>query len=157
MGQPASGGTEAPSRATRGRAPGELKHLSTPRKRNQRDSVSSGERTRRSPNLTYSVAGKPMYVGGCTHRREAFAGASGSDQASFQANGLGRPARGGESPVAGGNWPSRDGGVSTAGHEKPRGKLGRPRSKAQYRTRPIADKYREGTVKRPPARGVKQT
>ena len=30
--------------------PGELKHLSTRRKRNRRDSVSSGERTRISPN-----------------------------------------------------------------------------------------------------------
>ncbi len=34
---------------------GELKHLSTRRKRNQiRDSVSSGERTRNSPNRTLS-------------------------------------------------------------------------------------------------------
>ncbi len=33
-----------------GRTPGELKHLSTRRKRNHRDSVSSGERTRNSPN-----------------------------------------------------------------------------------------------------------
>ena len=34
---------------------GELKHLSTCRKRNQfRDSVSSGERTRKSPNQTLS-------------------------------------------------------------------------------------------------------
>ena len=33
-----------------GSQPGELKHLSTRRKGNQRDSVSSGERTRTSPN-----------------------------------------------------------------------------------------------------------
>jgi len=33
-----------------GGEPGELKHLSTQRKRNQRDSVSSGERKRISPN-----------------------------------------------------------------------------------------------------------
>ena len=33
-----------------GSKPGELKHLSTRRKRNRRDSVSSGERTRKSPN-----------------------------------------------------------------------------------------------------------
>ena len=46
--------------------------------------------------------------------------------------------------------------VSTAGHEKPCGKLGRPRSKAKYSTRPIVDKYREGKVKSPPARGVKE-
>lgn len=33
-----------------GGVPGELKHLSNPRKRNHRDSVSSGERTRISSN-----------------------------------------------------------------------------------------------------------
>jgi hypothetical protein len=32
---------------------GEVKHLSTPRKRNQRDSLSSGERTGISPNLCH--------------------------------------------------------------------------------------------------------
>ena len=36
---------------------GELKHLSTPRKRNQRDSVSSGERKRKSPNPTDACIG----------------------------------------------------------------------------------------------------
>jgi hypothetical protein len=46
MGQPAGGDTPAP--ASGGGAPGELKHLSTPRKR--KDSPSSGERTGRSPN-----------------------------------------------------------------------------------------------------------
>jgi len=46
MGQPAGGDTPAP--ASCGGAPGELKHLSTPRKR--KDSPSSGERTGRSPN-----------------------------------------------------------------------------------------------------------
>ena len=46
--------------------------------------------------------------------------------------------------------------MSTAGHEKPRGKLGRPRSKAKYGLRPIVNEYREGKVKSPPARGVKE-
>ena len=46
MGQPARGDARAPA-VTRG-APGELKHLSTRRKRE--DSPSSGERTGRSPN-----------------------------------------------------------------------------------------------------------
>jgi hypothetical protein len=46
--------------------------------------------------------------------------------------------------------------ASTAGHEKPRGKLGRPRSKAKYVQRPIANEYREGKVKSTPARGVKE-
>ena len=46
--------------------------------------------------------------------------------------------------------------MSTAGHEEPRGKPGRPRSKAKYVLRPIAHEYREGKVKSPPARGVKE-
>ena len=46
--------------------------------------------------------------------------------------------------------------MSTAGHGKSCGKLGRPRSKAKYLWRPIADKYREGKVKSPPVRGVKE-
>ena len=37
-----------------------------------------------------------------------------------------------------------------------RRKLGRPRSKAKYLQRPIAEEYREGTVKSTPARGVKE-
>ena len=40
--------------------------------------------------------------------------------------------------------------ASTTGHEEPCGKRGRPRSKANYPWRPIADQYREGTVKRTP-------
>src|SRR5690606_1802536 len=53
MGQPAGGNAPASCGehiAVR-RAPGELKHLSTPRKRNHRDSLSSGERKGNSPNL----------------------------------------------------------------------------------------------------------
>ena len=46
--------------------------------------------------------------------------------------------------------------MSTAGHEKPRGKLGSPLSKATYTTRPIVNEYREVKVKSPPARGVKE-
>ena len=40
--------------------------------------------------------------------------------------------------------------LSTAGHEKPRRKPGRPRSKAKHEIRPIAQKYREGKAKRTP-------
>ena len=40
--------------------------------------------------------------------------------------------------------------MSTTGHEEPRGKLGRPLSKAKYPWRPIVDEYREGKVKRTP-------
>jgi hypothetical protein len=46
--------------------------------------------------------------------------------------------------------------VSTTGHEESRGKLGGPPPKAKYSRRPIADEYREGMVKRTPARGVKE-
>ncbi len=48
------------------------------------------------------------------------------------------------------------GNVSTAGLEQSCGKLGRPRSKAKYLWRPIANEYREGKVKRTPVRGVKE-
>ncbi len=40
--------------------------------------------------------------------------------------------------------------LSTAGHEKPCGKLGGPSSKAKYSRQPIVDKYREGKVKSTP-------
>ena len=46
--------------------------------------------------------------------------------------------------------------LSTAGHEESRGKRGRPRSKAKYPKRPIANEYREGKVKSTPVRGVKE-
>ena len=39
---------------------------------------------------------------------------------------------------------------STAGHEKSRGKLGGPPSKAKYSNRPIVNQYREGKVKSTP-------
>ena len=80
MGQPARGRTRA-SVLSDGGAPGELKHLSTLRNRNHRDSVSSGERTRRSRNRPHSVAGKPMCGRGWTAVMEVLAGTSGSHQA----------------------------------------------------------------------------
>ena len=74
-----------------------------------------------------------------------------------EAKRLGGRARAGDSPVAGLPPPPWHRCVSTAGHEKPRGKPGRPRSKAQYTERPIANEYREGKVKSTPARGVKES
>ena len=53
--------------------------------------------------------------------------------------------------VAGVRWPA-----STAAPVEGRRKLGRPLSKAKYLQRPIADEYREGTVKSTPVRGVKE-
>jgi hypothetical protein len=47
--------------------------------------------------------------------------------------------------------------ASTAAPVKGRRKLGRPLSKAKYLQRPIAEEYREGTVKSTPVRGVKET
>jgi hypothetical protein len=47
--------------------------------------------------------------------------------------------------------------ASTAAPVEGRRKLGRPLSKAKYLQRPIADEYREGTVKSTPVRGVKET
>jgi hypothetical protein len=46
--------------------------------------------------------------------------------------------------------------VSTAGHEKSGGKRGRPRPKAKYCWRPIANQYREGMVKSTATSGVKE-
>ena len=40
--------------------------------------------------------------------------------------------------------------LSTTGHEEPRGKRGRPLSKAKYPQRPIVNEYREGKVKSTP-------
>ena len=98
-----------------------------------------------------------MRPGGWTAGAEAFAGASGSQQGSGEAKRLERRAAAGDSPVAGLLAPPWRWCVSTAGHEKPRGNLGRPRSKAQYTERPIAHEYREGKVKSTPARGVKES
>ena len=61
----------------------------------------------------------------------------------------------GESPVGDGET-ALPGYVSTAGHEKSRGKQGGPPSKAKYSRRPIVNEYREGQVKSTPARGVKE-
>ena len=45
--------------------------------------------------------------------------------------------------------------LSTTGHEESCGKQGRPLSKAKDLWRPIANKYREGKVKRTGLTGVK--
>ena len=62
MGQPAHRGRWAPPLGVSGRgALGELKHLTTPRKRE--DSRSSGERNGRSPNPSGGTAGRRCQVG----------------------------------------------------------------------------------------------
>ncbi len=62
---------------------------------------------------------------------------------------LERTAAEGESPV-GERIKAPDDFLSTTGHEKSCGKLGRPLSKAKYSWLPIVNKYREGKVKRTP-------
>ena len=95
----------------------ELKHLSTSRKRNQaRDTPSSGERNGYSLNL-WSLLQR-----GC--------GTTTWDQF-FKQNGLGRPAKVGESPVDEMCFGSRSI-PSTTGSEDPCGNPGAPSSKAKY-------------------------
>jgi hypothetical protein len=77
MGKPATGKAVA---SRERREPGELKHLSSPRKRE--DSVSSGERTRSSPNHTR--------VWGCRVSEELW---------KLKGNSVGKLTREGESPV----------------------------------------------------------
>ena len=67
----------------------------------------------------------------------------------FSRRSLERATIGGESPV-GEKEEAPDAFLSTTGHEKSRGKLGGPPSKAKYHWRPIANQYREGKVKRTP-------
>ena len=70
-------------------------------------------------------------------------------------NDLERSARDGDSPVDENLADSLDRFLSTTGHVKSRGKLRGPSRKAKYCLRPIVYQYREGKVKRTPARGVK--
>ena len=69
---------------------------------------------------------------------------------------LERATRGGESPVGERHEAPVRLFLSTAGHEKSRRKQPGPPGKAKYTWRPIVHKYREGTVKRTPVRGVKE-
>jgi hypothetical protein len=78
MGKPAGGKALA---SRKGREPGEVKHLSSPRKRE--DSASSGERKPKSPNRCFRAAG----LWDCQQ-------VSGT-----KLNGLGRPRKQGETPV----------------------------------------------------------
>jgi hypothetical protein len=79
------------------------------------------------------------------------------DKRNAELKDLGRSARAGDSPVGIERSTPCVVSASTAGHEKPCGKQGRPRSKATYTRRPIANEYREGKVKSTPARGVKES
>ena len=69
---------------------------------------------------------------------------------------MGRPARGGESPVRDIHSTPRCLSLSTTEHVEFRGKQGRPLSKAKYSWRPIVNKYREGKVKSTPEGELKE-
>jgi hypothetical protein len=100
MGKP---GLAQPRSPRKRREPGELKHLSNPRKR--KDSASSGERKRSSPNP--DPCGRGVVGGteaGCV----------------LKPNALGRAAIKGESPVGAGDA-ARGASLSTTGHANPVG------------------------------------
>ena len=119
-----------------GGQPGELKHLSTRRRRNQlRDSPSSGER-KGTDGQTGERAGASLYRRrGCRASRPG-AGAPGGDHPG-EPNGMGGPAAQGHSPV-GAPWDGpRRRSLSRAGHVKPGPKQGGPPSKPEYS--PVTD------------------
>lgn len=93
MGQP--GGRDGPS-PRKGREPGELKHLSTPRKRE--DALSSGERTGQSPNRVGVRSVRALPVRGCTIPMESFAQDS-LGWVNVRRSVLERRTKAGESPV----------------------------------------------------------
>jgi len=74
MGKPTAANPQYPllNKIGNGGERGELKHLSTLRKRKQCDSLSSGERNGNSPNPT-CVRPQPLQVGGCGIRLGAIA------------------------------------------------------------------------------------
>ena len=93
-----------------------MKHLSNLRKRKRSDSVSSGERTRNSPNRSNSLGR------GCGTSVSKF---------SDQPNGLEKPAKDRDSRV--GKFNNLVGGIpSNAVHVKLRVNLSRPLDKAKY-------------------------
>lgn len=138
MGKPGRGDawSPAPESIGCGRAPGELKHLSTPRKRD--DSLSSGERKGSSLN--------PICVKGGSRCRS---GVVGSDmricrfatefrKSHARRRCLERPAAEGDSPVSeNARPPVGDPKYHSEGLQS--GKLGGPPSKAKYLRRPIVN------------------
>src|SRR4249919_408990 len=99
MGQP--GRRDGLSPPFGGREPGELKHLSTPRKRE--DALSSGERTGQSPNRHGVVSVRALPWRGCTIPMEDVASSS-LGWIIVRRSVLERRTRAGESPVVDGGW-----------------------------------------------------
>ena len=73
MGQPGPGNAGSSWRKP-GSERREVKHLSTSRKRNRRDSLSSGERSGKSLNLVACISLQALCAGGCGMYLGGFAG-----------------------------------------------------------------------------------
>jgi hypothetical protein len=156
MGQPLRGHTRRPPGRAGGTGGTETSQYPEEQKSNEIPSVAASERGgAQTPTAQWPAS---LCGGGVVRPvRRSLPGPRGVQQAGSEAKRLERRAAAGDSPVAGPLPPPWRRRVSTAGHEKPRGKPGRPRSKAQYTERPIAHEYREGKVKSTPARGVKES
>ena len=149
MGQPDEDQPSSPTTEFigRGRAPRELKHLSTSRKR--KDSLSSGERNGNSSNATRVIAGRRC-VSRVVRRDSRSADRRRSyRKASVSGRCLERPTTDGESPV---HECGRSSIAVLEYHQEGLhgGNLGRPLSKAKYIKRPIVNEYREGKGKSTP-------
>ena len=120
--------------------PGELKHLSTRRKRKQfSDSVSSGERKRNSPN----------------HRNHGFCGVVGLHlETNLKQKFLESYTKEGESPVRRNDW-GRAVSWVPRGRRRPVGIYQHHLVRLNTTKRPIVNKYRKGKVKRTVNNGVK--
>ena len=131
--------------------PGELKHLSTPRKRKQSDSLSSGERTGNSPNRP-CVSERALHDRGC----RGFSGRTvllpGSDKLVSEPKAMERAARAGDSPV-GEVRRAPEQYQSTAGHVQSGGKQGGPSSKAKYYSTTDSERVPRGKGEKNPGKG----
>ena len=122
MGEPTQGnawGAHAEHIGMR-RARGELKHLSTLRKRE--NSPSSGERKGRSPNLVRGSV-QALRAGGCKRSGGPLHRARGVTKRGSRGRALGRPTGEGESPVRE-RSPAPAERLSTTGHANPVGSRG---------------------------------
>ncbi len=132
MGEPSRGHARLPRLNTIGlrRQPGELKHLSTPRKGNQpRLARVAASESARAQTRARASAGR-CRAGVAGRSVPSLSGGAGQKTLG-QGNGMGRPAAAGESPVREGSR-ARGAIPSSAGHVKPGPKQGGPPSKAEH-------------------------
>ncbi len=138
MGEPGQGDawSLAPESIGCGRAPGELKHLSTPRKREH--SLSSGERNGKSPNPVCAIGGSRCRSGVVGADTRTCRYATELRKSHVRRRCLERPARESESLVSESARPPV--GLPEYHSEGLQsGKPGRPLSKAKYIWRPIVN------------------